>query len=59
MYELDLDDVEKRFNIKCNKYKEEDLTDELKNILFNESVREAALMNCVNNRSLEVMKNRH
>lgn len=46
--EFTLDDVLIHYKIKCNKYKPEDLTDRLKDILYKEAVKEARFMNFIN-----------
>ena len=50
MFEMGLTDVDKLYKIKCNKYPVEKLTDKLKNILYDEAVREVAFMNYINSR---------
>ena len=42
-------DVERLYKTKCNKYSADKLTDDLKDILYVEAVREVAFMNYVNN----------
>lgn len=45
------DDVLELYEIKCKKYKPEQLTDRLKNVLFHEARKEVQFMNFVNGRS--------
>ena len=47
---FEITDVEKIYNIKCNKYPPEQLSDKLKDILYEEAVKEVAFMNYINSR---------
>ena len=56
MFEMGISAVERHYQIKCNKYKPEQLTEKLKKILYEEAEKEVAMMNYVNSISMNRMR---
>lgn len=54
LYEA-IKDIATRFYIKCNKYKKEELTIQLREILFEEAFNEFCTMESVNNKVAEMI----
>lgn len=50
-------DIAMLYQIKCSKYAKEDLTNELCDVLFDETLAEYQTMNEINRLSCEMMKN--
>ena len=50
-------DIAMLYQIKCSKYAKEDLTNELCEVLFDETLAEYQTMNEINRLSCEMMKN--
>ena len=48
-------DIATRFHIKCSKYPKEELTIQMREVLFNEAFNEFVMMYDTNNKTAEIM----
>lgn len=57
LYEA-IKDIATRFYIKCSKYKKEELTIQMREILFDEAFNEFCTMSSINNKAAEIIAER-